>query len=44
MECLDGRKEDAGTRPGADFNNNGRVDVGDASKIAWYIVGKITEL
>ena len=30
--------------PDADFNNNGRVDVGDASKIAWYIVGKITEL
>jgi len=30
--------------PDADFNNNGRVDVGDASKIAWYIVRKITEL
>ncbi|MDD5025329.1 MAG: hypothetical protein PHN79_09530 [Methanoregula sp.] len=30
--------------PDVDFNNNGRVDVGDASKIAWYIVGEITEL
>jgi len=30
--------------PDADFNNNGRIDVGDATKIARYLVGKIREL
>jgi hypothetical protein len=27
-----------------DFNNNGRVDIGDASKIAFYLAGKVSEL
>jgi len=28
----------------ADFNGNGRVDVGDAAKIAFYLAGKVSEL
>ncbi|MFQ6118885.1 MAG: hypothetical protein ACE5KE_03250 [Methanosarcinales archaeon] len=28
----------------ADFNGNGRVDIGDAAKIAYYLVGKIDKL
>ena len=28
----------------ADFNGNGIVDVGDASKIAFYFVGNVGEL
>jgi hypothetical protein len=28
----------------ADFNDNGRVDTGDAAIIAWYFVGKISDL
>jgi len=30
--------------PAADFNNNSRVDIGDASKIAYFLVGKVSEL
>jgi hypothetical protein len=30
--------------PDADFNNNGIVDIGDAAKIAYFVVGKIAEL
>ncbi|MDD5188937.1 MAG: NosD domain-containing protein, partial [Methanoregula sp.] len=30
--------------PDADFNNNGRIDTGDASMIACYLVGKIGDL
>jgi hypothetical protein len=30
--------------PAADFNSNGIVDIGDAAKIAWFGVGKITVL
>ena len=30
--------------PAADFNQNGKVDIGDAAKIACYFVGKIGEL
>jgi len=28
----------------ADFNGNGRVDVGDLAKIAYYPIGKIDKL
>jgi len=28
----------------ADFNHNGRIDIGDAAKIAYYYVGKISTL
>jgi len=27
-----------------DFNNNSRVDIGDASKFAYFLVGKVDEL
>ena len=30
--------------PRADFNGNGRVDIGDLAKIAYYLIGKISEL
>jgi hypothetical protein len=30
--------------PAADFNGNGKVDIGDAAKIACYLVGKIPAL
>jgi len=30
--------------PAADFNGDTNIDIGDASKIAWYYVGKISEL
>ena len=30
--------------PKADFNNNNRVDIGDAVKLAYYVVGKISSL
>jgi len=28
----------------ADFNNNGRVDIGDAAKISFYLAQKVSEL
>jgi len=28
----------------ADFNGNGRVDIGDAAKIACYLAGKVSEI
>ena len=28
----------------ADFNQNGKVDIGDAAKIAYFFVGKIEAL
>ena len=27
-----------------DFNNNGRVDIGDIAKVAFYLAGKVDEL
>ncbi|MCX6691017.1 MAG: hypothetical protein NTW33_02920 [Methanoregula sp.] len=30
--------------PNADFNKNEVVDIGDTAKIAYYLVGKVTEL
>ena len=40
-----GRKTDGIFRDsGADFKGNGRVDIGDAAKIAYYLVGKVSEL
>jgi len=27
-----------------DLNDNGRIDIGDASKIAYFLVGKVSEL
>lgn len=37
---MDGMFRDLGT----DFNGNDRVDIGDAAKIAHYLVGKVSEL
>ena len=28
----------------ADFNNYGRVDIGDLAKMAYYLLGKVQEL
>ena len=35
---------DADSHVKGDFNDNGRVDIGDAAKIAFYLAGKVSEL